>query len=281
MDEIAKEIITADELKKYLARNSRQFPYIPTAHEREKYKQEVMAFSEMKENEHVIFMLSLDGRGMIYLAPVAQDGLNIFLTNNGKILYIKHQRGRERLGCGYKIVNHDFWLPSDCIYTIKTLCKNICGYRVDDRRINPDSTSKYKYIYDRTMVARNTVCGCDNFNIDAIYDNLNDNLNEYLKHLKTTITKRNEQMAEMESMRLQKEKDALVINEQTVEIERMRILINELINEQMLEHERVKENERIRLQKEKDTLLINLLDMPLENEPIPLENEPILINLLD
>ena len=226
--------------------------------------------------------LSPVGGGSIYFAPVPQDGLNIFLTNNGKILYIKHGRvPREQGGAfSYKIVNHDFWLPPDCIYTIKTLCKNISGFNIV-RRINPNSESNYKYTYHKEHNHGVVVGCCNNFKIDAIYDNLNDNLNEYLKHLKTTMIAKNEQMAEMESMRLQKEKDALLINEQTVEIERMRILINELINEQVLEHERVKENERIRLQKEKDTLLINLLDMPLENEPIPLENEPILINLLD
>jgi hypothetical protein len=279
MDEISKEIITADELKKYLATNSTQYYHMHNGYEREKYKQELMAFSEMKENEHVIFMLGLSpgGGGSIYFAPVPQDGLNILLTNNGKILYIKQGRvPREQGGAySYKIVNHDFWLPSDCIYTIKTLCKNISGFNIV-RRINPNSTSKNKYTYHNEHYHNHgVVVGCcDKFKIDAIYDNLNDNLNEYLKHLKTTMIAKNEQMAEMESMRLQKEKDALLINEQTVEIERMRILINELINEQMLEHERVKENERIRLQKEKDTLLINLLDMPLENEPI-------LINLLD
>ena len=88
---------------------------------------------------------------------------------------------------------------------------------------------------------------------------------------------KNEQIAEMESMRLKKEEDTLLlINEQMEEMERMRLLINELVNEQVLEHERIKENERIRLQKEKDTLLINLLDMPLENGP----QHPILSGLM-
>jgi hypothetical protein len=280
MDEIAKEIITADELKKYLTANSHRLGYVINYDEMRKAQEEVMKFLVMKENEHVIFILSLmpGGGGSHYFAPVPQNSVNILLTNNGKILYIKP--GDVNTSGDYKIVNHDFWIPPDCIYTIKTLYKNISGFNIV-RRINPNSTSKYKYIYNSEHNHGVVVGCCNNFKIDAIYKNLNDNLNEYLKHLKTTITKRNEQMAEMESMRLQKEKDALLINEQTVEIERMRILINELINEQVLEHERVKENERIRLQKEKDTLLINLLDMPLENEPIPLENEPILINLLD
>ena len=80
MDEIAKEIITADELKKYLAGNSHWLGQAFNHDERRKAQEEVMKFLVMKENEHVIFILSLmpGGWGAEYHAPVlSQSGLNI------------------------------------------------------------------------------------------------------------------------------------------------------------------------------------------------------------
>jgi hypothetical protein len=219
MDEIAKEIITADELKKYLAKQWTKRPC-------EYFNKVVKEFAEMKANEKVIWGLNLK---FDYTSP------NILLTNNGKILYImpndfyRNYRGPK---CDK---SHDFWIPPECIYTIKTLIKNICGYYTTQPHANQYDSTSYYHLND----------------FDAIYDNLN----EYLKHLKTMMIAKNEQMEEME---------------------RMRLLINELVNEQVLEHERIKENERIRLQNEKDTLLINLLDMPLENGP----QHPILSGLM-
>jgi hypothetical protein len=249
MDEIAKEIITADELKKYLAKQWTQRPC-------EYFNKVVKEFTEMKDNEKVIwgFYLKFDN-------PTC----NILLTNNGKILYIMPDLNMNMncsgyyVGCGRSnIVNHDFQIPLECIYTIKTLIKNISGrHQISTTIMGHHCPTPPKFHHT---------------DFDAIYDNLN----EYLKHLKTMMIAKNEQMAEMESMRLQKEEDALLINEQMAEMERMRLLINELVNEQVLEHERIKENERIRLQKEKDTLLINLLDMPLENGP----QHPILSGLM-
>ena len=240
MEEIAKEIITVDELKKYLAKQWIQRPC-------EYFNKVVKEFAEMKANEKVIwgFYLKFDN-------PTP----NILLTNNGKILYIMPDLNMNMncsgyyVGCGRsKIVNHDFQISPECIYIIKTLIKNING-------CHQISTGWGSYAP--------TPPEFHHRDFDTIYDNLN----EYLKHLKTTMIAKNEQMAEMERMRLQKEEDTLLlINEQMAEMERMRLLINELVNEQVLEHERIKENERIRIQKEKDTLLINLLDMPLENDP--------------
>jgi hypothetical protein len=218
-----EEIITADELKKYLTKQWLDFQC--------DFNKTVKDFAEMKENEKVIWSLNLK---FDYPSP------NILLTNNGKILYIipdlSINSSSYYVRCGrHKIVNHDFQIPPECIYTIKTVIKNISG------------------CYQTSSGWNETRPQFHHRDFDAIYDNLN----EYLKHLKTTMISKNEQMAEMERMRLQKEEDTLLlINEQTVEIERMRLLIDELINEQMLEHERT----RLQLLKEKDTVLINLLD---------------------
>jgi hypothetical protein len=225
-----EEIITADELKKYLTKQWIQRPY-------EYFNKVVKEFAEMKANEKVIwgFYLNFD-----------KPTPNILLTNNGKILYIIPDLnmnltfGGYYVGCGLsKIVNHDFQIPPECIYIIKTLIKNINGCHQISTTIMGHHNPTPPVFHHRDF--------------DAIYDNLN----EYLKHLKTTMISKNEQMAEMERMRLQKEEDTLLlINEQTVEIERMRLLIDELINEQLMEHEKT----RLQLLKEKDTVLINLLD---------------------
>ena len=79
MDEIAKEIITADELKKYLAKQWRQRPC-------EYFNKTVKEFAEMKENEKVIWCLNL---------KFDSPSPNILLTNNYEIVFKAYQYDRN------------------------------------------------------------------------------------------------------------------------------------------------------------------------------------------
>jgi hypothetical protein len=206
MEEIAKEIITADELNKYFAKR--------WIHSYEFFTNAVEEFSKMKENEKVIWGLSLN-----FDIP----GHNMLLTNNGKLLYIIpslniFSQGHQNLCGRSKIVNHDFQIPPECIYSIKMLIKNISGcYQTQD---NGGGMTQRPPRFHHT-------------DFDAIYDNLN----EYLNYFKTTIIKRNEQIVEMESIRLQTEKDTMLIN----------------LLDMPMEIEMPMENK-------KDNLLINLFD---------------------
>jgi hypothetical protein len=145
-----KEIVTADKLKTYLERwkwmGSNYSPLWPS------FDAAIVEFMNMKDGEKVVWELEHDN--------IIKEEYNILLTNKGKILYLaKHSLGHMQ---NYQTENHDFWIPPECIDTIKILLKNFSWYYI----VWQSNRNVYKI---------------ENF--QAIYKNLN----EWLEHVKSTI----------------------------------------------------------------------------------------------
>lgn len=147
MDCIAKEIITLVELKEFINRCLYYKQIHP--HNAESFN---ATFMNMKINEKVIWSLNLQFKSQV---P------NILLTDNGKIVIVGHH-----LQPFYDYVNHDFWIPLNWIYMIKTLFKNIGGWHTTSHPTDRDK--------------------CHAEDITTIFSNLN----KYLKHLKTVEIER-------------------------------------------------------------------------------------------
>jgi hypothetical protein len=146
-----KEIVTTDELEKYLLsyRWLSQFDHYLI---RRSFETGMKIFMQMKPGEKIVWELCSANNP-------SKDGYNILLTNNGKILCLVNTNAYNINA--FQTENHDFWIPPEYIDTIKILFKNM-------RNI----------IYqNETRTITNSV------NFQAIYENLN----EWLKHVKSTI----------------------------------------------------------------------------------------------
>jgi hypothetical protein len=169
-----KEIVTADKLKTYLERGK----WISGSHGPHwaQFEADMNKFMQMKEGEKVVWELVPDKElpirrradGTIrddlprFEYNTSKEACNILLTNKGKILYIMNNSMTRAYAATYKMENHDFWIPSECIDTIKILFKNIRLYTIN-------------------WEGGQNVGKIENF--VAIYNNLN----EWLEHVKSTI----------------------------------------------------------------------------------------------
>ena len=144
-----KEIVTADNLKTYLARWKWISGDVHGPHW-DRFDAEMVEFMNMKDGEKVVWELY----------PIKTDsGYNILLTNKCKILYLmKNSTGTPT----NQTENHDFWIPPECIDTLKILLKNIMlVYSVVESQRNVNKIQNFQAIYK--------------------------NLNEWLEHVKSTI----------------------------------------------------------------------------------------------
>ena len=149
-----KEIMTADELKKFLSYDNwlRMNEHYLT---RQMFEAEMTTFRQMSPGEKVVWELVTEH----------YNGYNILLTNKGKILCLVNQTAYDMTPS--QTANHDFWIPPECIDTIKILFKNMKGIMYTSQ------SGGGMYPTSRTHK--------DNF--QAIYDNLN----EWLEHVKSTL----------------------------------------------------------------------------------------------
>ncbi len=160
-----KEIVTADELEKYLLSSNW---LRPSEHytSRQSFDAGMKIFRQMKTGEKVVWELGYNNRVidgiMVSRNSWTTDGYNILLTNNGKILCLVNTNANDINP--FQTENHDFWIPPECIDTIKILFKNM-----------------QNIIYKNETGTR-----INSFNFQAIYENLND----WLRHIKSTIIKK-------------------------------------------------------------------------------------------